>query len=38
MLAGFLAPKLARRGIHYGWVMVGLTFLVALASAGALSA
>jgi predicted MFS family arabinose efflux permease len=36
MLAGFLAPRLARRGMHYGWVMVGLTFLVALASAGAL--
>jgi predicted MFS family arabinose efflux permease len=36
MLAGLLAPGLARRGIHYGWVMVGLTFLVALASAGAL--
>ena len=36
MLAGILAPRLARRGIHYGWVMVGLTFLVALASAGAL--
>jgi sugar phosphate permease len=36
MLAGLLAPRLARRGIHYGWVMVGLTFLVALASAGAL--
>src|SRR4051795_8124282 len=36
MLSGILAPALARRGIHYGWVMVGLTFLVALASAGAL--
>jgi predicted MFS family arabinose efflux permease len=36
MLASLLAPTLARRGIHYGWVMVGLTFLVALASAGAL--
>ncbi|TDH64219.1 MFS transporter [Dankookia rubra] len=36
MLAGLIAPLLARRGIHYGWVMVGLTFLVALASAGAL--
>ena len=36
MLAGLLAPRLARRGIHYGWVMVALTFLVALASAGAL--
>jgi MFS family permease len=36
MLSGYLAPALARRGIHYGWVMVALTFLVALASAGAL--
>src|SRR4051794_37202094 len=36
MLSGILAPALARRGIHYGWVMVGLTFLVSLASAGAL--
>ncbi len=36
MLAGLLAPTLARRGIHYGWVMVALTFLVSLASAGAM--
>ncbi len=36
MLAASLAPALARRGIHYAWVMVGLTFLVALSSAGAL--
>jgi MFS family permease len=36
MAASLLAPALARRGIHYGWVMVGLTFLVALSSAGAL--
>src|SRR6059058_2907381 len=36
MLAGYLAPALARRGIHYGWVMVALTFLVTVASAGAL--
>ncbi|MBL6456001.1 MFS transporter [Belnapia sp. T6] len=36
MLANRLAPALARRGIHYGWVMVALTFLVALSSAGAL--
>ncbi|WP_431281031.1 MFS transporter [Humitalea sp. 24SJ18S-53] len=36
MLASGLASFLARRGIHYGWVMVGLTFLVALSSAGAM--
>jgi len=31
-----LAPYLARRGIHYGWMMAAITFLVSLASAGAL--
>src|SRR5919199_6663575 len=36
MLSGTLAPALARRGIHYGWVMVGVTFFVAVSSAGAL--
>lgn len=36
MLSHLLAPALARRGIHYGWVMVGLTFLVSLSSAGAM--
>jgi cyanate permease len=36
MLAASLAPALARRGIHYAWVMVALTFLVSLASAGAM--
>ncbi len=36
MFALQLAPFLARRGIHYGWLMVAITFLVALASAGAL--
>lgn len=36
MLSHLLAPALARRGIHYGWVMVALTFLVALSSAGAM--
>ncbi|MEN0075289.1 MAG: MFS transporter [Paracraurococcus sp.] len=36
MLADLLARPLARRGIHYAWVMVALTFLVSLASAGAL--
>jgi sugar phosphate permease len=36
MLSAALAPALARRGIHYGWVMVALTFLIAVSSAGAL--
>ena len=36
MLAKQLAPFLLRHGIHYGWVMVAITFIVALASAGAL--
>lgn len=36
MASTILAAALARRGIHYAWVMVGLTFMVALASAGAL--
>jgi MFS family permease len=36
MFALQLAPHLARRGIHYGWLMVAITFLVSLASAGAL--
>ncbi|MFC0383955.1 MFS transporter [Muricoccus vinaceus] len=35
-LAGTLNARLARRGIHYGWVMVALTFLVSLSSAGAM--
>nr|WP_043829929.1 MFS transporter [Roseomonas aerilata] len=36
MLAEALNARLARRGIHYGWVMVALTFLVSLSSAGAM--
>jgi MFS family permease len=36
MFASALAPALARRGIHYGWVMVGLTFLVMLSTAAAM--
>lgn len=31
-----LAAALAVRGIHYGWVVVGVTFLTMLATAGAL--
>jgi MFS family permease len=36
MFAAQLAPVLMRRGIHYGWVMVVLTFLVTLCVSGAL--
>ena len=33
MFAARLAPALARRGVHYGWVMVALTFLTMLSTA-----
>ncbi len=36
MYAASLAPALARRGIHYGWVRVALTFLVMLSTAAAM--
>lgn len=32
MLSGVLAPSLARRGIHYGWFVVGVAFLTMLAT------
>ena len=38
MISNWLPPALARRNIHYGWVMVGLTFLAALISAGTVGA
>ena len=38
MISNRLAVALARRNIHYGWVMVGVTFLTALVSAGAVGA
>lgn len=37
MFAASLAPWFARRGIHYGWVMVALTFVTATCSAAAMS-
>lgn len=37
MLAASLAPWLIRRGIHYGWVMVALTFMIAVCTSAALS-
>ncbi|MGE0225040.1 MAG: MFS transporter [Acetobacteraceae bacterium] len=36
MFAASIAPWLARRGIHYGWVMVGLTFLTTVCSSAAI--
>jgi MFS family permease len=38
MISNRLAAALARRNIHYGWVMVGVTFLAALISAGSVGA
>jgi len=38
MISNWLSAALARRNIHYGWVMVGVTFLTALVSAGAVGA
>ncbi len=36
MISETLARALARRGVHYGWVAAGVTFLTMLATAGAL--
>jgi MFS family permease len=36
MLAKYLAPVMARRGIHYGWLMVAITFLTQLCTAAAM--
>ena len=36
MVAQALADRLSRRGIHYGWVIVAVTFLVSLTTAGAM--
>ncbi len=38
MIAKWLAAALGRRNIHYGWVMVGVTFLTTLISAGTVGA
>ena len=38
MISNWLAGALSRRNIHYGWVMVGVTFLAALISAGTVGA
>jgi MFS family permease len=36
MLAAFFAPWFTRHGIHYGWVMVVLTFVTAVCSSAAI--
>ena len=36
MLAPYLAPRLARHGIHYAWVIAVLTFVTMLATAAAI--
>jgi sugar phosphate permease len=38
MISNWLAATLTRRNIHYGWVMVGVTFFTALISAGTVGA
>src|SRR3954469_18771662 len=38
MTSNWLAAALGRRNIHYGWAMVGVTFLAALISAGTVGA
>ncbi len=38
MTASLLVPALARRRIHYGWVVAGVTFLTMLVTAGAMGA
>src|ERR1700760_255803 len=38
MISNWLSAALARRNVHYGWVMVGVTFLAALISAGTVGA
>src|SRR6201996_5506016 len=38
MISSWLSAVLARRDVHYGWVMVGVTFLTAIISAGAVGA
>src|SRR3982074_1343551 len=38
MISTWLAAALSRKHIHYGWVMVGVTFLTALITAGTVGA
>src|ERR1041384_324520 len=38
MISNWLSAVLARRNVHYAWVMVGVTFFTALVSAGTVGA
>src|ERR1700756_776426 len=38
MISNWLPAAPSRRNIHYGWVMVGVTFFAALVSAGTVGA
>jgi len=38
LISNWLAAALARRNMHYGWVMVGATFFAALVAAGTVGA
>jgi len=38
MISNWLSAALARRNVHYGWVMVALTFFTALVTAGTVGA
>jgi MFS family permease len=38
MISNWLSAALGRRNIHYGWMMVAVTFLTAIVSAGAVGA
>jgi MFS family permease len=38
VISNWLSSALARHNIHYGWVMVGVTFFTALVTAGAVGA
>jgi sugar phosphate permease len=38
VISNWLSSALARRNIHYGWVMVGVTFFTALITAGTVGA
>jgi MFS family permease len=37
-MSGFVASRLQNRGVHYGWVVVAVTFLTMLVTAGSLGA
>ena len=38
MISSAIAARLARRNIHYGWIVVTVTFLTMLVTAGAVGA